>query len=117
MKAWTPHDEYLIELLLEQHNCGKTTYNLFRHEVFKTVTRKLKEKFGVNLEESQIQIRYNAMKKDYGVIKTILGHPGFYWDVNKQMVVADDEVWEKYTAVSIKCTSVMSLLKTGTHIS
>lgn len=99
-KAWTPaHDEYLLELLLEQHNCGKTTYNLFRHEVFKTVTHKLNKKFGLNLEESQIRNRYNVMKKDYGVLKTILDHTGFRWDVNRQIVVADDKVWEKYTAV------------------
>ncbi|KAK1352335.1 hypothetical protein POM88_053599 [Heracleum sosnowskyi] len=93
------HDECLLELLIEQQNCGKTTSNLFKYEVYKTVTQKLNQKFGTNVEENQIKLRHSAMKKDYGVIKTLLSQPGFHWDGQKQMVVADDKVWENYVAV------------------
>lgn len=97
---WTPsRDSYLVELFIEQHNCGRTAYNEFKNEVIKSVTRDFNKKFGMNLEENQIKNRYNVMKKDYGVVKTLLGHTGFHWDETRQMVVADDKVWDSYIGV------------------
>ncbi|XP_012081739.2 uncharacterized protein At2g29880 isoform X1 [Jatropha curcas] len=97
---WTPtRDAYLVELFIEQHNCGRTAYNEFKNEVIRSVTRDFNKKFGMNLEESQIKNRYNVMKKDYGVVKTLLGHTGFGWDETRQMVVADDKVWDGYISV------------------
>ncbi|PON90017.1 Myb/SANT-like domain containing protein [Trema orientale] len=97
---WTPsRDAYLIELFIEQHNCGRTAYNEFKNEVIRSVTRDFNRKFGMNLEENQIKNRYNVMKKDYGVVKTLLSHAGFGWDEIRQMVVADDKVWDNYIAI------------------
>ncbi|XP_062082012.1 uncharacterized protein At2g29880-like isoform X2 [Humulus lupulus] len=97
---WTPsRDAYLVELFIEQHNCGRTAYNEFKNEVIRSVTRDFNKKFGMNLEENQIKNRYNVMKKDYGVVKTLLSHTGFHWDEIRQMVVADDKVWDNYIAI------------------
>ncbi|KAB2097517.1 hypothetical protein E1A91_A01G180100v1 [Gossypium mustelinum] len=97
---WTPsRDAFLVELFTEQHNCGRTAYNEFKNDVIRSVTRDFNKKFGMNLEENQIKNRYNVMKKDYGVVKTLLGHNGFGWDETRQMVVADDKVWDNYIAV------------------
>ncbi|XP_057965962.1 uncharacterized protein At2g29880-like [Malania oleifera] len=97
---WTPtRDAYLVELFIEQHNCGRTAYNEFKNEVYRSVTRDFNKKFGMNLEENQIKNRYNVMKKDYGVVKTLLSHTGFRWDETRQMVAADDKVWDSYIAV------------------
>ncbi|GMI83516.1 hypothetical protein like AT2G24960 [Hibiscus trionum] len=97
---WTPsRDAFLVDLFIEQHNCGRTAYNEFKNEVIRSVTRDFNKKFGMNLEENQIKNRYNVMKKDYGVVKTLLGHNGFGWDETRQMVVADDKVWDTYIAV------------------
>ncbi|MBA0823848.1 hypothetical protein Goarm_020548 [Gossypium armourianum] len=97
---WTPsRDAFLVELFIEQHNCGRTAYNEFKNDVIRSVTRDFNNKFGMNLEENQIKNRYNVMKKDYGVVKTLLGHNGFDWDETRQMVVADDKVWDNYIAV------------------
>ncbi|XVE93827.1 hypothetical protein REPUB_Repub01dG0228300 [Reevesia pubescens] len=97
---WTPsRDAYLVELFIEQHNCGRTAYNEFKNEVIRSVTRDFNKKFGMNLEENQIKNRYNVMKKDYGVVKTLLSHNGFGWDETRQMVAADDKVWDNYIAV------------------
>ncbi|KAI4297743.1 hypothetical protein L6164_037614 [Bauhinia variegata] len=94
---WTPsRDSYLVELLVEQHNRGRTAYNEFKNEVIKSVTGDFNKKFGLNLEENQIKNRYNVMKKDYGVVKTLRNHKGFGWDEARHMVVADDKVWESY---------------------
>ncbi|CAK7329516.1 unnamed protein product [Dovyalis caffra] len=99
---WTPtRDTCLVELFIEQHNCGRTAYNEFKNEMIRSVTRDFNKKFNMNLEESQIKNRYNVMKKDYGVVKTLLTHTGFGWDETRQMVVADDRVWDSYIAV--KC--------------
>ncbi|KAK9286609.1 hypothetical protein L1049_015466 [Liquidambar formosana] len=97
---WTPsRDAYLVELFIEQHNCGRTAYNEFKNEVYRSVTRDFNKKFGLNLEENQIKNRYNVMKKDFGVVKTLLSHTGFHWDETRQMVAADDKVWDSYIAV------------------
>ena len=104
---WTPsRDAYLVELFIEQHNCGRTAYNEFKVEVYKSVTKDFKRKFGLNLEENQIKNRYNVMKKDYGIVKTLLSHTGFAWDDIRQMVVADDKIWDGYIAVCKKFRSV-----------
>ncbi|XP_021627819.1 uncharacterized protein At2g29880 [Manihot esculenta] len=97
---WTPtRDAYLVELFIEQHNCGRTAYNEFKNEVIRSVTHDFNKKFGMSLEENQIKNRYNVMKKEYGVVKTLLSHTGFGWDETRQMVVADDKVWDSYIAV------------------
>ncbi|KAJ6402955.1 hypothetical protein OIU84_014962 [Salix udensis] len=99
---WTPtRDAYLVELFIDQHNFGRTAYNEFKNEMIRSVTRDFNKKFGMNLEESQVKNRYNVMKKDYGVVKTLLTRAGFGWDESRQMVVADDKVWDSYIAV--KC--------------
>lgn len=106
---WTPsRDAYLVDLLIELHNCGRTAYNEFKNEVIKAVTRDFNMKFGMNLEENQIKNRYNVMKKDYGVVKTLLSQTGFRWDETRKMVVADDNVWDRYIAV---CSASFSLRK------
>ncbi|KAL2329076.1 hypothetical protein Fmac_022503 [Flemingia macrophylla] len=90
---WTPtRDAYLVELLIDQHKSGRTAYNEFKNEVIKSVTRDFNKRFGLNLEENQIKNRYNVMKKDYGVVKTLLSHKEFVWDETRHMVVADDKV-------------------------
>ncbi|KAK9987805.1 hypothetical protein SO802_028044 [Lithocarpus litseifolius] len=82
---WTPsRDAYLVELFIEQHNLGRTAYNEYKNE---------------NLEENQIKNRYNVMKKDYVVVKALLSNTGFGWDETRQMVVADDKVWDSYILV------------------
>ncbi|KAJ9132710.1 hypothetical protein P3X46_033548 [Hevea brasiliensis] len=97
---WTPsRDAYLVELFIDQHNCGRTAYNEFKNEVIRSVTHDFNKKFGMNLEENQIKNRYNVMKKEYGVVKTLLSHTGFGWDETRQMVVADDKVWDSYIAI------------------
>jgi hypothetical protein len=97
---WTPtRDAYLVELFIDQHNCGRTAYNEFKNEMIRSVTRDFNKRFSMNLEESQVKNRYNVMKKDYGVVKTLLTHTGFGWDESRQMVVADDKVWDSYIAV------------------
>ncbi|XP_057456572.1 L10-interacting MYB domain-containing protein-like [Lotus japonicus] len=99
---WTPtRDAYMVELLIEQHKSGRTAYNEFKNEVIKSVTWDFNKKFGLNLEENQIKNRYNVMKKDYGVVKTLLSHKEFAWDETRRMVVADDKVWENY--IMVRC--------------
>ncbi|KAK7264177.1 hypothetical protein RJT34_31782 [Clitoria ternatea] len=99
---WTPtRDAYMVELLIQQHKSGKTAYNEFKNEVIKSVTWEFNKKFGLNLEENQIKNRYNVMKKDYGVVKTLLSHKEFVWDETRHMVVADDKVWDNY--IMVRC--------------
>ncbi|XP_010271443.1 PREDICTED: uncharacterized protein At2g29880-like [Nelumbo nucifera] len=97
---WTPsRDAYLVQLFVEQYNSGKTSLNGLKPEVFKDVARDFNEKFALNFEDRQIKNRYNVLKKDYGIVKTLLSTSGFSWDETRQVVVAQDDVWERYTVV------------------
>ncbi|XP_061342093.1 uncharacterized protein LOC133288376 [Gastrolobium bilobum] len=99
---WTPtRDACLVELLIKQHKSGRTAYNEFKNEVIKSVTWDFNKKFGLYLEENQIKNRYNVMKKDYVVVKTLLSHNEFVWDETRHMVVADEKVWDSY--IMVRC--------------
>lgn len=109
---WTPsRDAFLVGIFIEQQNRGRTAYNEFKSEVIRSATRDFNKKFSMNLEENQIKNRYNVMKKDYGVVKTLLSNPDFCWDETRQMVVADDKVWDSYIAVSTYNTFPIPLCK------
>ena len=52
------------------------------------------------MEEVQIRNRHNVLKKDYGIVKSILNSSsGFGWDDVQKMVTASDDVWAVYLAV------------------
>ena len=79
---WMPScDAYLVELLIDQYNSSKRSQNGFTTEQFKAVTRAFNEKYNTDIEETQIRNHHSVLKKDYGIVKSILNSSsGFGWD-------------------------------------
>jgi len=48
--------------------------------------------------------RYKTLRRQYNVIKNLLDLDGFAWDDTRQMVIADDFVWQDYIKVRV-CNS------------
>ncbi|KAI3864287.1 hypothetical protein MKX03_006120 [Papaver bracteatum] len=50
--------------------------------------------------------RMKTLKKNYVVVSTLRGQCGFGWDQSREIVVADDVVWDDYIKVCNLCYSL-----------
>ncbi|KAG4132726.1 hypothetical protein ERO13_D08G051332v2 [Gossypium hirsutum] len=79
---WTPEmDRYFIDLMLEQLNKG----NRFDDHVFsKTAWMNMNSSFN------------ERFKNLYKAVKNLLNQKGFNWDSTRQMVIAENKIWDEY---------------------
>lgn len=92
---WTREmDSHLSDILARQvKQDKKVDGNL------KFVVSSMNTSFQLNLTEDHIMDRLRTWKKQYGVLKEILNQSGFEWDETRQVIVADDSVWNDYIKV------------------
>ncbi|GLT76089.1 hypothetical protein SLA2020_477700 [Shorea laevis] len=94
--SWTPTmDLFLIDLLLEQVHEGNRVDSL-NEQAWITMTETFNEKFGLDWDKNVLENRYMCLMKEHDVINKLLDHGGFVWDDTRQMIVADNDVWEAY---------------------
>ncbi|XP_043695598.1 uncharacterized protein LOC122646171 isoform X2 [Telopea speciosissima] len=94
---WTPPmDRYFIELMMNQVNRGYKVGNAFRKEAWAQMLALFNVKFGLELDKEALRNRYRKLRMQYNALKTLLDHGGFRWDETRQMVTADDNVWDDY---------------------
>lgn len=93
---WTREmDSHLSDILARQvKQDKKVDGNL------KFVVSSMNTSFQLNLTEDHIMDRLQTWKKQYGVLKEILNQSGFEWDETRQVIVADDSVWNDYIKVN-----------------
>ena len=58
-------------------------------------------RFGFKYDIDILKNRYKTLRRQYNVIKNLLELDGFVWDDTRQMVTADDSVWQDYIKVCI----------------
>uniref|UniRef100_A0A5B7AKG0 Myb/SANT-like domain-containing protein n=1 Tax=Davidia involucrata TaxID=16924 RepID=A0A5B7AKG0_DAVIN len=93
---WTPPmDQYFIELLLDQVRGGNKTGNVFSKQAWAEMIALFNDKFGFRHDTDVLKNRYKRLRKQYNDIK-ILNQSGFIWDATRQMVKADDQMWDNY---------------------
>ncbi|XVE53513.1 hypothetical protein DITRI_Ditri03aG0009400 [Diplodiscus trichospermus] len=92
----TPMDRFFIDLLLEQVREGNKVDRAFNEQAWVHMVESFNEKFGLQLDKNILENQYICLMKQYDDISDILNHSGFVWDEAKQMVVANDDVWEVY---------------------
>ncbi|KAK8282816.1 hypothetical protein V6Z12_D08G051800 [Gossypium hirsutum] len=81
---WTPEmDRYFIDLMLEQLNKG----NRFDDHVFSKTA-------WMNMNSS-----FNE-RNLYKAVKNLLNQKGFNWDSTRQMVIAENKIWDEYIKVN-----------------
>ncbi|XP_052186077.1 uncharacterized protein LOC127797312 isoform X2 [Diospyros lotus] len=91
-----PMDRYLIDLMLEQLRKGNQVDGQFHKQSWMEMIASFNSRFGFKYDIDVLKNRYKTMKRQYKVIKNLLRLDGFSWDETRQMVTADDYVWQDY---------------------
>ncbi|KAL7122318.1 hypothetical protein ACP275_01G038300 [Erythranthe tilingii] len=97
---WTPTMErYFIDLMLEHVHRGNRIGHTFNKQAWTDMLAVFNSKFGSQYDKDVLKGRYTNLWKLFNDIKNILSQNGFSWDETKQMVVADDYVWDTYIKI------------------
>ncbi|XP_021672829.2 uncharacterized protein At2g29880 isoform X2 [Hevea brasiliensis] len=91
-----PMDRYFIDLMLEHMRKGNQIDGVFRKQAWMDMITSFNAKFGFNYDVDVLKNRYKTLRRQYNVIKNLLELAGFTWDDTRQMVTADDYVWQDY---------------------
>ncbi|TYJ21214.1 hypothetical protein E1A91_A08G049800v1 [Gossypium mustelinum] len=91
-----PMDRFFIDLMLEQLQNGNQIDGVFCKEAWTEMIASFNAKFGSNYDVDILKNRYKTLRRQYNVIKNLLQLDGFAWDDDRQMVIADDSVWQEY---------------------
>lgn len=106
---WTPTMErYFIDLMLEQMHRGTRIGHTFNKQAWTDMLIVFNAKFGSQYDKDVLKSRYTNLWKQFNDVKNLLGQSGFSWDETRQMVVADDYVWDAY--IKVHFFSVQSFL-------
>lgn len=94
---WTlPMDRYLIDLMLQHTHRGSKISQTFTEQAWADMVVSFNEKFTVQSDIYILENRYICLMKEHDDINNLLSHVGFFWDESKQMVTAEEVVWEAY---------------------
>ncbi|XP_022757921.1 L10-interacting MYB domain-containing protein isoform X2 [Durio zibethinus] len=91
-----PMDRFFLDLMLEQMQKGNQIDGVFRKQAWIEMIASFNAKFGFNYDMDILKNRYKTLRRQYNVIKNLLELDGFAWDDTRQMVTADDSVWQEY---------------------
>ncbi|XP_038700570.1 L10-interacting MYB domain-containing protein [Tripterygium wilfordii] len=94
---WTPPmDRFFIDLLLEQVYKGNRIGQTFLAQAWTDIVLSFNEKFQSHHDKDVLKNRYKHLRRQYNDIKNLLENSGFLWDGSREMVVADDYIWDAY---------------------
>lgn len=97
---WTPNMEhYFIDLLVDQMHRGNRIGHTFNKHAWTDMLVMFNSKFATQYEKDVLKNRYTNLWKQFNDIKNLLNQNGFSWDESRQMVTADDYVWDAYVKV------------------
>ncbi|KAL7595601.1 hypothetical protein Lser_V15G30039 [Lactuca serriola] len=97
---WTPPmDRYLVDLLVDHVNKGNKIGHTFIAQAWIEMVKSFNANFNSNHDKDVLKNRYKHLKRQYNDINTLLGETGFSWDDTREMVVAQDHIWDAYIKV------------------
>nr|XP_018453458.1 PREDICTED: uncharacterized protein At2g29880-like isoform X1 [Raphanus sativus] len=96
--VWTAEmDQYFIELMLEQVKKGnRFDDHLFSKRAWKLMSSSFTAKFKFPYGKDVLKNRHKTLRNLFRSVNSLLREDGFSWDDMKQMVVADNSVWDVY---------------------
>lgn len=98
---WTPPmDRYLIDLLLDQVHRGNKLGQTFITQAWADMVVSFNSKFRSHHDKDVLKNRFKHLRRQYNDIKILLQQSGFSWDETREMVTAEDHVWDAYTKVN-----------------
>lgn len=92
-------ERYFIDLMLDQMSRGNRAGHTFNKQAWADMLAVFNAKFGSQYDKDVLKGRYATLWKQFNDVKILLGQSGFSWDETRQMVVADDSVWDAYIKV------------------
>ncbi|KAF8584008.1 hypothetical protein K439DRAFT_1298134, partial [Ramaria rubella] len=99
---WSASEEAeMIDLLLEQKAIVNSSGNGFKPVVWQLVVTAVElvpqgQERGPAKDAKACKARYQRLKTDYKIVQTLWDLSGFGWDEGRQMVTANEDIWEKY---------------------
>lgn len=100
---WTPPmDRYLIDLLLDQVYKGNKVGQTFISQAWVDMATSFNVKFNSHHDKDVLKNRYKHLRRQHNDIKFLLGQTGFTWDETREMVTAEDNIWDAY--IKVKCS-------------
>ncbi|KAK2980871.1 hypothetical protein RJ640_003061 [Escallonia rubra] len=94
---WTPTMEHhFVDLMLEHMQRGNRIGHTFNKQAWTDMLAVFNDKNGSQYDKDALKSRYTTLWKQFYDIKNLLGQSGFSWDETRQMLVADDYVWNAY---------------------
>lgn len=98
---WTPPmDRFLIDLLLEHVKSGNKLGQTFFTQAWNDMVTSFNEQFKSQYDKDVLKNRYKHLRKQFSDVDNLLQQSGFSWDDTREMVAAEDHVWDAYTKVS-----------------
>ncbi|CAL0333074.1 unnamed protein product [Lupinus luteus] len=104
---WTlTMDHYFIDLLLEQMKFGNKVGNTYNPQAWNAIVKSFNERFKTHYGKENLRNHYKHFKRQFSVVSNILQLKEFTWDDTKEMVVAEDHVWDAYIKENHEARSV-----------
>lgn len=92
-------DHCLIDLLLDQVLRGNKIGQGFITQAWIEMVTSFNMKFGSHFDKDVLKNRYRHLRRQYNDITSLLEYSGFCWDDTREMVTAEDYVWDSYIQV------------------
>jgi len=92
-------DRCLINLLLEQVKHGNRLGKTFISQAWNDMITSFNERFNSQYDKDVLKNRYKHLRKQFNDVDHLLQHGGFSWDDTREMIDAEDHVWDSYTKV------------------
>ncbi|MBW0512516.1 hypothetical protein O181_052231 [Austropuccinia psidii MF-1] len=87
---------FFLEKYAEMHDIGNYTDGVnFKKEAWTILFNQINEKFGLRLEKTQLKIKKDCIKQLYTKYEFLRSLSGAGWDKRKQIIVADNDLWDK----------------------
>ncbi|MCL7038537.1 hypothetical protein MKW94_006061 [Papaver nudicaule] len=95
--TWTPTmDRYFIGIMVDQVRKGNKSGNVFRKKAWKHMVVLFNAKFRLQLDKEVLRNRAKKLRILFLAMRTLLEKDEFHWDETRQMIAADDNVWDDY---------------------
>jgi hypothetical protein len=94
----------LLEVVHDHWALGHYVQGGFKSIFWNAVRLEFNKKKNLNYSKTQIQSQFAALKAAFQIVSSLRAVSGFGWNEERQLVMADEEVWRPYLAAHPEAT-------------